>query len=117
MTDMLPTPENNWLLKIVFHLTTSHIPKEKEMARETTYMRAIIDTTSGSFYKRQLSQEKFMYLDYNIVQIHQFLLTQLSLMKRTGGSNLLSILGKNDNNDSMSNHKRLKSQYTRGADA
>jgi hypothetical protein len=117
MTDMLPTPENNWLLKIVFHLTTSHIPKEKEMARETTYTSAIINTTSRPFYKRQLSQEKLMYLDYNIVQIHQFLLTQLSLMKRTGGSNLLSILCKNDNNDSMSNHKRLKSQYTRGADA
>ena len=43
-------------------------------------------TFSSPFYKRQISQPKLMYLVHHIDQIHQFWLTNLSLIKRIGGS-------------------------------
>jgi len=44
------------------------------------------NTSSGSIYKRNFGQQKLMYLVNNSSQIHQLLLTQLSLINRIGGS-------------------------------
>jgi len=40
----------------------------------------------GPIYKRKFGQQKHMHLVQNSVQIHQLLLTQLSLINRIGGS-------------------------------
>lgn len=44
-------------------------------------------TPSDHFYKERMSQLiKLIYLVYTVDEIHQFLLTNLFLIKRTGGS-------------------------------
>jgi len=42
----------------------------------------LTSSLSGFIYKRKLSQQKLMYLIQNSVQVHQLLLTQLSLINR-----------------------------------
>jgi hypothetical protein len=45
-----------------------------------------LNTPSGPIYKRNFGQQKLMYLVKKLDQIHSLLLTQISLINRTGGS-------------------------------
>jgi len=52
----------------------------------STVFYPLHSTPSGPIYKRKLGQQKLMYLDWILNRIHQLLLTQISLINRTGGS-------------------------------